>query len=36
MEHGEVVDLLIESANDREKYDTVADQEDFDGFNTMF
>ena len=36
MEHGEIVDLMIESANDHAKYNTVADQEDFDGFNTMF
>lgn len=30
LEYGEITDLMIESANDHEKYDYLATQEDFD------
>ena len=29
LEYGEVADMMVESANDREKYDYVATQDDF-------
>lgn len=32
LEWGEVLDLLVESGNDREDYPIVATQEDFDRF----
>lgn len=32
MEAGEVYDMMTEYCNDREKYDQVATQEDFDNF----
>ena len=32
MEMGEVYDMMTEFCNDREKYDQVATQEDFDSF----
>ena len=30
LEYGEIIDLMVESANDHEKYDYKATQADFD------
>lgn len=32
LNYGEVVDMMIEAGNDKEEYDYIATQEDFDRF----
>lgn len=36
LEYGEVSDMMIEAANDREEYDEIATQDDFDQFGELF
>ena len=36
VEYGEITDLMTESANDQEKYDYLATQEDINNFGKMF
>ena len=35
LNYGDVADMMVESANDHEKYDYLATQADFDNFGGM-